>query len=47
MGMNFMNSAESFLECAGLCEVSTYYTFSDVSKGEVSDACMNSMTVYI
>jgi len=31
--MNALSYVEDFFDCAGICDISTFYTFSDVGNG--------------
>lgn len=37
--LNVMRKLEEKFDCAGICTTSTYYTFSDVNRGQPTDEC--------
>ena len=44
--MDAMGFVEEFLDCAGMCELAKFYTFSDVRLGEPYIDCADAMAEY-
>lgn len=45
--MNALDALETTFNCAGICQSSIYYTYSDIPKGIPSLTCTQSIVDYI
>jgi len=46
-GVDIMGGVEKDFDCAGMCTISTYYTFSDIGDGMPTQNCSRALDSFV